>query len=459
MSLREVICRWEDLASSLLEPSPVSEPTLVRTARELAARHAGIAEPPTPASIEELTARFHEALAAESFAAISTRDWARAAFCLWHGEPPLASLPGFIDRYIDRLEQRPRRGDVRMLISAYLREFAPGRPELERIARVLSDLVTRWSWPWAERAASLRLFVPSKAPAALAEECLADSEPNEALQQLGLDHLHGQGLVLAAQLTTIHRLEADLAAGRETEGQRERVIRFAIGEGGVSPRLRAPLADALLRPWLDRPVPDDIKQEIQNFFLQHYGDPRLRPQRWGNVSDEARQVFRKWLARVALAQFLDVIDRLALAQHWVYRRAFWTAYFEREWIWDAQVALDRRGARLAKSLFGQDAPFATLDDGGRKQILAGHAVLLMRLGNLTIADWSHNGQCAIWLEGNRCAPSLQRAAYTSDDVDWPSADMRQVHAGAPTYAWQRKVRDFIHQRTGLCLSDHEFRVP
>jgi hypothetical protein len=46
----------------------------------------------------------------------------------------------------------------------------------------------------------------------------------------------------------------------------------------------------------------------------------------------------------------------------------------------------------------------------------------MRIGTLTIADWSHNGQCAIWRERNGAAPSLSKGSYISDDVHWSSAD-------------------------------------
>lgn len=159
-------------------------------------------------------------------------------------------------------------------------------------------------------------------------------------------------------------MEKALACGREPDVWLERLLRWAVDATGVAPRLRGPLADALLRPWLSRSVPDELKNRIQAFLLQHYGDPRIRPQRWTAVSDEARQVFRKWLARVALAQFLDVIDRLALDHQWKYRRAFWTAYFDRDWVWDAQVAFGPGGAALARQLFGPDAPFAELLRGG-----------------------------------------------------------------------------------------------
>lgn len=458
MSLRETLERWDGLAPSLLKVKDLGAPALVRTSQELARRSSGLAEPPTMESIEELADRFRTAIADRALDEIPDRDWARVAFALWHGETPLAAHETFLGSYLARLDQRRRRRDVALLASAYLRAYSPSAPAIRRVAQVLARLVQLWEWPWAARHRELRLFDPERGPGALAVACLDDDEPARVLAKLGLEHLHGQGLVLAAQQLAVEKVEKALAAGRDPDVRLERLLRWVVDASGVAPRLRGPLADALLRPWLSRPVPDQLKERIQEFLLQHYGDPRIRPQRWMAVSEEARQVFRKWLARVALAQFLDVIDRLAFDRQWKYRRAFWTGYFDRDWVSDAQVAFGPGGATLAVQLFGRDAPFATLVKGGRKQIDQNHAVLLFRLGDLVIADWSHNGRCAIWREGNRKAPSLRNGRYTSDDVDWLSADQSWVHAGAANYAWQNKVRDFIADETGLLLHQRDYRI-
>ena len=466
MSFRESLEGWQRAAPTLLHSKTLGDPMLVRTAGDLSHRWSGVAELPPMESIEELAGRLRAALAARDLDRISDRDWTRAAFALWDGKAPLAAEPRFLDFYLARLEhylagpeRRRRRRDVGLLISAYLRAFAPGLPGIRRVAEILARLVPLWEWPWAARHCELQLFDPERGPAALAQECLADDEPARVLAKLGLKDLHGQGLVLAAQLLAVDNVERALASGREPDARLERLLRWAVDAGGVAAKLRGPLADALLRPWLSRPVPAPLKQRIQDFLLQHYGDPRTKQHRWAAASDEARQVFRKWLARVALAQFLEVIDRLALDRQWKYRRAFWTAYFDRDWVWDAQVAFSSAGAALARQLFGPDAPFSELERGvGTKAVERGHAVLLMRLGTLTIADWSHNGQCAIWREGNRKAPSLLKGWYTSNDVDSSLADQCWVHGGAANYTWQNRVREFIADETGLALHQREYWI-
>jgi EH_Signature domain len=466
MSLRESLERWHRAAPTLLQSKPLREPKLKRTAEDMARRWSGVANPPPMESIDELAGRLRAALAADDPDQVSDRDWTRAAFALWQGETPLAADAGFLDFYLARLEYylagpdwRRRRRDVALLISAYLRAFAPDLPGIRRVAEILTRFIPLWEWPWAARQRELRLFDPERGPAALAQACLADDEPARVLAKLGLRDLHGQGLVLTAQLLAVDNVEKALASGREPDARLERLLHWAVDAGGVAARLRGPLADALLRPWLSRPVPDQLKQRIQDFLLEHYGDMRTKPHRWMAASDDARRVFRKWLARVALVQFLEIIDRLALDRQWKYRRAFWTAYFDRDWVWDAQVAFGSAGAVLARQLFGRDAPFSELERGGGTKIVEpGHAVLLMRLGTLTIADWSHNGQCAIWREGNRNAPSLLKGSYASNDVDWSLADQSWVHGGAANYTWQNRVREFIAEETGLALHQREFWI-
>ena len=34
------------------------------------------------------------------------------------------------------------------------------------------------------------------------------------------------------------------------------------------------------------------------------------------------------------------------------------------------------------------------------------SVLLLRMSGVTIAEWSHNGSCRMWLDGNKDAPKL-----------------------------------------------------
>ena len=98
------------------------------------------------------------------------------------------------------------------------------------------------------------------------------------------------------------------------------------------------------------------------------------------------------VAQATLSQFLEVVDRVAERQQWHYRRAFWTAYIERRVVSNAWVAFGTTGAQVARRLADDSADtlmrhFAALGGAGTDQ-----AVLLLHIGDLIIADWSHNGR-------------------------------------------------------------------
>jgi len=107
-----------------------------------------------------------------------------------------------------RLRAIPRRGLTAGLIGAYLRAFSADLPGLDRVAALLDEQVERWSWPWRDRARSLRLFTPREAPDRLAEHCLAvPAGAHAALSDVGLGGVGCVGLPLQASLAALELLK------------------------------------------------------------------------------------------------------------------------------------------------------------------------------------------------------------------------------------------------------------
>ena len=67
----------------------------------------------------------------------------------------------------------------------------------------------------------------------------------------------------------------------------------------------------------------------------------------------------------------------------------------------------------------------------------------MKIGDMTIVDWSHNGKCQFWRRGDANAPSLYQSSYHSALYGAPQ---QEVHASPATYSWQRKVAGIIEER-------------
>lgn len=463
-NLRDVLAT---AARRSLPPNPFAAPDLAETAAKLSKTWSSVDQMPTLLTIEEIVVAFRDAFAERHFERLQARHWRLLPFALWHGDPPLSANPTLLDAYEHRLRDRRSRRDLKGLIGVYLRDFAPERAGFMRLANLLAELVPTIDWPWREHHRALRMFDPRQAPDRLADHGLKHADgPIAALNELGLASIAAQGLPLAALEAVLHNLQESLTIHGDVEDVKlSTLLDWALSDdlGNVS-SIRISLAHALLLPWAGptgkQPAPALLKR-LRDVLLKHYGDPRVRPKSWLGVDSDALKVFKRWLVDVAIEQFLEVIDRLTddpiEKRQWRYRKAFWRAYLRRDWIWEADVMFREEGVALTRSLFGREAPCASLATGS-KYVQSNHALLLMRIGRLIVADWSFNGKCVIWHESDQSAPRLGNRKYSSSEFDTNHARFAKAHLPAIGYGWQKKVRDYIAKHTSLRLNDHEFSV-
>src|SRR5262245_51157491 len=158
----------------------------------------------------------------------------------------------------------------------------------------------------------------------------------------------------------------------------------------------------------------------------------------------------RWLAQATLEQFLKVVDRVAPGHQWDYRRAFWNAYIERGFVGNAWVAFGREGAQVARQLANKTSDnlmsrFATLAGASADQ-----AVLLLSIGDLVIADWSHNGRLRVWQRGNTTVPEFSLKSYAAAQLRADS-DFDAVHL--PPDGWQARTEAYIRKHTGIRLTE------
>jgi hypothetical protein len=163
-------------------------------------------------------------------------------------------------------------------------------------------------------------------------------------------------------------------------------------------------------------------------------------------------VIIRWLAKATLEQFLKVVDRVA-AKHQYYRKAFWSAYIEKQFVSNSWVAFGAEGAEVARRLAETSGDklmrqFATLGRSGSDQ-----AVLLLQIHDLIIADWSHNGRLRIWRRGNSSAPEFGSASYIASQLR-ASPEFEIAHL--PPDGWQPKAEAYIRRQTGIKLVQADY---
>lgn len=460
MSLREALETESARLRAQARPA-LPRPKLDDEVKRVCARFSDGGKPPGPADLERLLREFREATAANALDQFSKREWKQVCWGMFAPPEPLAERTAFLDALLVRLWDGPSRSLCRTLISVYLAQFDPASRSMQRIARALADLAPRWDWPWAERQQRFHLFEPDKAATELGRHCAAPGASLEAkLEEAGIKGIaRFGGMEAAAFRAGLRQLQHTLESrpGAESRPQMERVLAWyekALSEGGtLAFQAQGPLlAKALLLPWQYRAPEDALRERITEFLLKHFKDPRIHPQNWLKVPEEATAVLRRWLTRIALEQFFEVVDHVAEANQWMYRRPFWMSYFKRGAIDEAWVVFGPEARRFAKSVWKDASGFGLIG----KPRLAGHCIILMRIGGLTVAEISFMGRCRIWKDGNKTAPRLYRKTYTVPELE-ENPDFAQVHASSWTYSWQRDVAGFIKSCTNLVTDEREWR--
>lgn len=391
--------------------------------------------------------------------ALSRRDAGWLPYALFHPESDpdawLARDAGFVDAALVRMRQRTR--GVRSLLRNVLRLWPKDLSTVVQIQQMLVAELRGATTPrmvqWRQRVQEFDLL-SLQGPRKLADRLSANPQQREEiLGRAGLNGELGRCRFLAESDRHIaDDLHDHLRGGRFAKLEPSLSL-LAPGGTLTFPAQVAHVANALLLPFTAAAPPQDTLRRIRSFLLTHMGDPRLTKTGWVSVAPAAKQVMLRWLVEGSLEEFFRLIERSADNDHWRYRQAFWSAYLRRGHISDAWVILGENAASDAERHWRQDAPAS----GRLYRADVAHSALLLQIGNLVIAEWSHNGTCRVWRLNDRGCPSFYQSVYVADTLRGFAAH-EQVHHGNHQYTWQRTLSTFIRDETKIAMPQAEYRV-
>jgi hypothetical protein len=464
MLFREAL---KTVRSAGLAPLRIPQVALISAAAERITAPAGGTDKPRPGkNYDRIATEILERLQAGQ--PLTWRELRDGAWCLWTTKPALCDEPIGLAGIVTGVAAAEQKQPYRALASSFLWGFDAARPGTVKAASVLAGKASLAGRPWAELHASLQLFDPEVGPETVARHAIQQQiSPTEILKRGGLGAVDARsGYAKACAAAAL----GQIAGGAEQDPLRrlERVQALAIGaDGRLVFEDQAPLvADALIKPFGGMIPEKSIRDGFLSVLIALFGDPRLNRGRWTRMR-EAEEVVVRWLTEQSLRQFLDIADRVAKERMWKYRRRFWESVYDAGLVREAWVVFDSYGAAEAQRVFGKKASFGFFVRGGRKLVEQGHTVLLLRIGNGVVADWSHNGKCNIWNDAEAPgAPKLYRGSYTSDEMRLSSGATDAVnnptfgisHMGAENGNWQSKVAAKIHQMTGVRIAPSRYMV-
>jgi hypothetical protein len=461
-----------DAAITAMSARLPEEAATARMIRQLGAAEAAVPEPAGPV-LEAV--RRHLYKASFNGSEPGRRDLKRAPWILWQGDPLAINFPGLFDRVVDQAERSPR--TLRYLIEAWLRDFAPQAPRIalagQEIQRLLANSSDSRLEQWRAAQDRFRLFEAAEGPAMLAEAILNAPQPVPTMLEMAClaDQARAVGAYLRfAQAELLARLPIVL----EQPSARARLARAcAFLTNGKALRFddtQAAIARAFCAPWFDtsRSLDADLQREVKDFLVAQIGNPQLRPGSWAGAEREAALI-KRWLARASLEVFFGLIADHALDAQWTYRQAFWSACLAKGAIDDAWLVLGGNVHASARARRELGTDFGLLESAGAS---ANQSVLMLRIGPLVIAEWSHNGSLRAWPADQ--GPKLGRKAYTPSDLRRPSLPFPPDptrpgsrdsgatglrHTGAATGIWQRRAALLLarHAQVTLRFFDWEPR--
>lgn len=190
-------------------------------------------------------------------------------------------------------------------------------------------------------------------------------------------------------------------------------------------------------------APENLRQPVQSYALRKWQDPRIAGAavRWRGVSNEARQIFTRWITKEDLRFFFDVVSKACNDHKFAYRKAFWLAYFEH--ISFCRPVLRRNAEYLfindpqARQYYRERRP-ATLTGGNNNQ----HAFII-QMGEYTFVEFSTGGACYVYDNAN-CPFSLRDLDYHMSELrnQW-LAKHRVIHRNSERYSWQDRFSAWI----------------
>lgn len=302
---------------------------------------------------------------------------------------------------------------------------------------------------WRKRCQKYFLLDPEGCAKFAGGSLKSDQKVQEIITEAGFTgELVSSGFLKDVQERILRHTE-NLLREKEIDSQKlEKVIDVLTIDGKTLrfPDLRQASANSLLLPYVSFDPESDIQEIIQGFLLSHFGDPRVSPALWQGVDSSAKEVIFRWLVGATLKDFFRLLDDTAYAEHWKYRKPFWSAYLDD--MTDAWVVLGPAARRKANWLYysGKTKDYGRLPRSAT--VRSDQSVLLMRIGGITVAEWCHEGKCRLWLRDNQLAPRFYKRSYVRDELV-SGADFEQIHYAARYGTWQAQLASWIASQTGI----------
>ncbi len=378
------------------------------------------------------------------------------------GQEELIARPNFLDQYIELLLERKPRAVLPPLLHVFLLYYPFDSPLFEKLRLGIISLFSSISSLRVDR---LRDQVTSSgiinknAHSLLVEDLIERNQISSTLVRFNLSGTLECGgfsqFVLEHYLSYLRDHLSSMSEEVQYNVTGDLIEFFSDDDGLHFPKLKTLLVNCILEGYSYKSASKRIQEQLKDFFITHYGDPRLSPSRWLGASEAALITIRKWLVEETLDHFFTILSHVAATdptadKHWKYRKRFWQAYLRNGVISEAWVALGPEARAEAPAILGEKSSnYASLLGANKK-----HSSLIIKIDDVVITEWSHSGSYRLWRDSNN-PPDLYRTVYKKWDL-MRKPDITGTHHSSRRGGWQKKLSNIIQDNTGLSISRDEY---
>ena len=396
-------------------------------------------------------------------ASLARRDLRRLASEVWEYSDLEDCVPGLLQHCAKIAKRRLDR----RLARAYWNRFKTSVPAFEELAVYCAQRQAQLGAPWNEIAAAIPLWDYNLGPGALGQTLLREEHREAFFSQVNLRSQDMQGGFVEAafgallQSRAVRNQARRSVALEQSDGDDILSLGRSLGDGTIKANADL-LAYVLLKPWTTIDPEEAYRDQVIVLLLEKLGDPRTSQNEWDTLAgrlsqnyglDDAQDVLgvlHHWITEKTVRLFFDLIARTTdRPDQWKERRAFWESYLDKKYVERAWFALGNNAGDLAKmAKSSQGLLFGRVAGNGAA---SSQSVLLMKIGDLIIAEWSDNGRARFWLANSGRAPAFNKPRYEGQSLrlmNGGSGFVAMAHQGK----WYRKFADHITEITGISYS-------
>lgn len=342
--------------------------------------------------------------------------------------------------YVAEIKASTRVTFLSVMFSVYLASYEPGAEHTVSLSQALKEVQHRLGQTWQKL---LRLIPdclnPFTAHVSIASKMVQMPDPWSELKAIGIQSPHAPGIMDYAHLEFVQRLQPQL----NDRAVVDKLLQWLRPVGREARNAGAAEAvSAILGPWVDKPPPKDVAEEVFSQLVDMYGDPRVhRGGIWGGITTRIKDSIMRWLTQANIKFFLDVVSSVEDSHMWEPRRRFWLDLYRAGRIDSAWVAFSRDGAAYARQLSKRDDQSRLLEFGlqtaGGSRIKT--SLLILQIGAKIVVEGSHDYKVHIFNRNDVGAPSLYQRSYDCDDIRRSPLAKAKSHLGD----WQQWVLEHI----------------